>query len=162
MNIKFFVVQVNSAYNAILGQTMLVALYVVTSVPHFKIKFPTPHVIDEVKRDLDIAQRFYWHTLTSSTIGVSKQRQAMKIEVELFIERATEPLAFPGKETEDVELFPRNKEKIVKIGTRLGDPLWTGLLDSVWTYTNIFAWIVSNIPGIDELVTVHWLSVDPS
>lgn len=53
--IKFFVVQVDSAYNAILGRPTLAALQAVTSIPHFKIKFPTPNGIEEVKGDLDIA-----------------------------------------------------------------------------------------------------------
>lgn len=49
IDIKFFVVQVDSAYITILGQTTLVTLQAVTSMPHFKIKFPMLNGIGEVK-----------------------------------------------------------------------------------------------------------------
>lgn len=42
VNVNFFVVQVDSSYNVILGRTTLAALHAITSTPHFKIKFPTP------------------------------------------------------------------------------------------------------------------------
>lgn len=43
IDIKFFIVHVNSAYNAILGQTTLAALHAVTSIPNFKLKFVIPN-----------------------------------------------------------------------------------------------------------------------
>lgn len=122
VNVKFFVVQVDSTYNAILGRTTLAVLHAVTFIPQFKIKFSTPNGVDEVKRDWDIAQRCYRNTLISSGIGVSKQRQTMKVEVEPFAERAIEPLALPAEETEDVELILGNSIKTIKIGSRLGEP----------------------------------------
>lgn len=161
VNIKFFVVQVDSAYNAILDRAMLAALHVVTFVPYFKIKFLAPYGVSKVKEDLDIARRCYRHTLTSSIIGVSKQRQTMKIEVEPFTEGETKSLAPPVEETKDVELFLGNKEKTVKIRTRLGDPFRIGLIDLVRTYANVFAWRANVMPEIDESVKVHRLSVDP-
>lgn len=51
IDIKFFVVQVDSTYNVILGRTTLAALQAVTSIPHFKMKFPTPNGVEEVKGD---------------------------------------------------------------------------------------------------------------
>lgn len=54
MNIKFFVVHVDSAYNAILGWPTLTALHAVTSIPHFKVKFPILNGVGKVKGDLDI------------------------------------------------------------------------------------------------------------
>lgn len=111
MNFKFFVVQVDSAYNVILGRTTLATLHAVTSVSHFKIKFLIPHGVGEVKGDLDIALRCYQHTLTSSGVGVRKQWQTMKSEVEPFTKRVTEPLALPTEKTGDMELIPGNSEK---------------------------------------------------
>lgn len=62
----------------------------------------------------------------------------MKIEVEPFIEGAIKPFALSAEETEDVELIPENLIKIVKIGSGLGEPLRTGLVDLLRTYVNIF------------------------
>lgn len=127
VNVKFFVVQVDSAYNVILGRTTLATFHAVTSIPHFKIKFPTSNRVGEVKGDLDIARRCYCNTLISSGVGVSKQRQTLKIEVEPFIEGATEPLAHPTKVIEDVELVPGNSAKTVKI--KRG---WRNPFERVW------------------------------
>lgn len=82
-----------------------------------------------MKGDLDIARRCYQHALTSSGVGVSKQRQTMKSEVEPCTKGVTEPLALPTKETGDMELIPGNPKKIVKIGSGLGEPLRTGLIN---------------------------------
>lgn len=84
----------------------------------------------------------------------------MTIEIESFSEGSTEPLAFPTEETEDVELIPRNPEKTVKIGSRLEEPLRTGLVELLRVYANIFAWVPSNMLGIDESVVMHRLCVD--
>lgn len=77
----------------------MAALQEVSYIPHFKLKFPTPNGVGEVKRDLDITKRCYRNT----------------IEVEPFTEDNTEPLALLVEEMEDIELILGNKEKIVKI-----------------------------------------------
>lgn len=136
-------------------------LHVVTFISHFKIKFSTPYGVGEVKRDLNIARKCYRHTHTSSTIGVSKQKQIIVIEVEPFIEGATEPLAMLAKEMKDKELILGNIEKVVKIGTELDEPIRSSLIELLRTYADIFSWTASDMSGIDELVTVHRLSVDP-
>lgn len=69
VDVKFFVVQVDSAYNTILGWTTLAVLMF---IPHFKIKFSTPKGVDEVKGDPNIARQCYCNTLISSGVGVSK------------------------------------------------------------------------------------------
>lgn len=66
--VNLFMVQVDYAYNVILGWTTLTALHVVT----FKMKFLSPYGVWEVKGDQDISQKCYRHTLASSSVGVSK------------------------------------------------------------------------------------------
>lgn len=46
--------------------------------------------------------------LTSSSMGMGKQNQAMRIEFEPFIVGATEPLALSVVETKDSELINEN------------------------------------------------------
>lgn len=72
INVRFFVVQVDSAYNVILGQSTLAALQAKTFIPHFKLKFPTPNGVGKVRGDLDITRRCYRNTLISSGVGISK------------------------------------------------------------------------------------------
>lgn len=139
VNVKFFVVHINSAYNDIMGRTMLAAIQAVTSIPQFKIKFPTPNGVREVKGDLDIGRRCYNNTLISLRVRVSKHKQTMAIEMEPFTKSAIEPLALPAKETEDVELIPGNSEKFVKIGLGLQEPLQTSLVELLRVYADIFA-----------------------
>lgn len=57
--VKFHVVNAASSYNAILGQTTLIALKVVTFIPHLKIKFPTEFGVGEVIGDQVAARQCY-------------------------------------------------------------------------------------------------------
>lgn len=119
-----------------------------TSIPHFKLKFPTANEVGEVKGDLDIAQRCSRNSLISSGVGINKQRQTMAIKVESFTEGSTEPHALPAKKiTEDIELIPGNNEKMIKIRSGLQDPFRTRLIDLLRVFTDIFAWVPSDMPG---------------
>lgn len=84
------------------------------------------------------------------------------IEVEPFTEGSTEPLALSAEETKDVELIPGNSEKIIKIGSGLGEALLTGLVELLWVYTDIFTWVSSDMSGIPESIVIHRLSVNPT
>lgn len=48
--VKFYVVRIESPYNAIIGRPLLAAFQVVDSIPHLKIKLPT---LPESKDDLN-------------------------------------------------------------------------------------------------------------
>lgn len=61
----------------------------------------------------------------------------------------------PVEEVEDVELIPGNTEKVIKIGTELGEPFQFGLIKLLRTYADIFALT------IDKSITIHRLNVDP-
>ncbi|KAK1390010.1 hypothetical protein POM88_018188 [Heracleum sosnowskyi] len=49
--VKFYVVRVESPYNAILGRPALTSFQAVSSIPHLKLKFPTEHGIGEMRGD---------------------------------------------------------------------------------------------------------------
>lgn len=63
----------------------------------------------------------------------------MAIEEEPFNEGSTEPLILLAEETEDIELIPGNKEKIVKIGSGLKEPFQMNLVELLRVYIDIFA-----------------------
>lgn len=159
---KFYVVHVNSAYNAILGRPTLTTLQAVTSIPHFKIKFSTPHGVGEVAGDLDLARRCYRNALINSGVGVSKQKLTMTIEIEPFTESGTETLVMPAEETEEFELMPGKKEKMVKIGSGLSEPFRTNLIELIRCCADIFAWASSDMPGVSRKIAKQRLQVDPS
>jgi len=159
---KFYVVHVDSAYNAILGRPTLMALQAVTFIPHFKIKFPTAHGVREVAGDLDLARRCYRNAVISSRVGVSKQKQTMAIEIEPFTESSSEPLVIPTGDTEEIELVLGKKDKTVKIGSGLSEPLQTNLMELLRCYADIFAWEPQDMPGISRKIVEHRLDVDPS
>lgn len=55
--VKFLLIDRPSAYNAIIGRTILNQLGAVASTPHLKMKFPTENRVDEVIGD----QWAAWH-----------------------------------------------------------------------------------------------------
>ncbi|KAK3039433.1 hypothetical protein RJ639_029232 [Escallonia herrerae] len=52
----------------------------------------------------------------------------------------------------DIELYPRNQEKTIRIGTGLAKDLKLKLVDLLRSYSDIFAWKTSDMPGIDPKV----------
>ena len=57
--VDFIVVKVPSAYNVLLGRPSQNVLRAVGFSPHWKVKFPTPHGIREVKGDQQVARQCY-------------------------------------------------------------------------------------------------------
>lgn len=62
----------------------------------------------------------YPHVLSG---GGEQAEAGNKIVVEPFTEGVTKPIALHAEETKEVELILGNPDKIVKIGTNLGEPL---------------------------------------
>ena len=60
----------------------------------------------------------------------------------------------------DLEDFPLSEDlcKVVKIGSRLPDPLKKQLVSFLKEYHDVFVWTYDNMPGIDFRVLVHRLS----
>ena len=63
LNIDYIVVDVSSAYNALIGRATLNQLAAVVSTPHLCMKFPTPEGIATIKGDQKIARRCYNESL---------------------------------------------------------------------------------------------------
>ncbi|KAK3021299.1 hypothetical protein RJ639_046870 [Escallonia herrerae] len=55
----------------------------------------------------------------------------------------------PAEDLIDIELYPGNQEKMVTVGTGLSDDLKLKLVDLLRSYSDIFAWTASDMPGID-------------
>lgn len=63
IDVKFYVVKVSLAYNAILRRTTLTALRAVTSIPHLKMKFPIENGIEVVSGCQKTSQQPYMDEL---------------------------------------------------------------------------------------------------
>ncbi|KAK3040370.1 hypothetical protein RJ639_026775 [Escallonia herrerae] len=139
--LDFVVVRVPSAYNAILGRITLNQLKAVVSTYHMKIKFPMENGVGEVKGDQVVARQCYMASCrnrANETLMIEDLRDETKFE--------------RGKPTEDlinIELYPGNQEKTVRVGTGLSDDLKLKLVDLLRSYSDIFAWTASDMPGID-------------
>ncbi|XP_072088053.1 uncharacterized protein [Arachis hypogaea] len=63
LSIDYIVVNVNSSYNALIGQTALNQLAAVVSTPHLYMKFPTTKGIATIKGDQKLARCYYNESL---------------------------------------------------------------------------------------------------
>lgn len=57
--VKFYVVDIASLYNAIIGRLTLANLRAVTSTSHMKIKISTPYMVKEMKASPDTSRTCY-------------------------------------------------------------------------------------------------------
>ncbi|KAK3025694.1 hypothetical protein RJ639_041699 [Escallonia herrerae] len=139
--LDFVVVRVPSAYNAILGRTTLNQLRAVVSTYHMKMKFPTENGVGEVKGDQAVARQCYMascRNIANETLMIEDLRDETKVE-----------RGKPAEDLFDIQLYPGNQEKTVRVGTGLSDDLKLKLVDLLRSYSDIFAWTASDMPGID-------------
>ncbi|KAK3031167.1 hypothetical protein RJ639_035190 [Escallonia herrerae] len=151
--LDFVVVRVPSAYNEILGQTALNQLRAVISTYHMKMKFPMENGVGEVKGDQAVVRQCYMvscRNRANEILMIKDLRDETKVEI-----------GKPAEDLFDNELYPGNQEKTVRVGTGLSDDLKLKLVDLLRSYSDIFAWTASDMPGIDPEVITHKLNVDP-
>ncbi|XP_015965471.1 uncharacterized protein LOC107489219 [Arachis duranensis] len=80
VNIDYIVVDVNSAYNAPIGQRTLNQLTTVVFTPHLCMKFPIPEGIDTIKGDQKIARRCYNESLNLKGDPKGEEINTIKLE----------------------------------------------------------------------------------
>ncbi|KAK3003449.1 hypothetical protein RJ639_018209 [Escallonia herrerae] len=148
--VDFVVVKVPSTYNAILGRPTLNMLQAVVSTYHLKMKFPTEHRIGEVKRDQTTARQCY---VTSCQ---SKNKEALIIED--LREDTKMQRGEPVEDLVSIEVYPREENKTVRIGSNLKENTKLELVNLLRTYADIFAWTAADMPGIDPEIITHRLN----
>ncbi|KAK2999828.1 hypothetical protein RJ639_023077 [Escallonia herrerae] len=104
-----------------------------------KMKFPTENGVREVKGDQMVARQCYMASCrnrANETLIIEDLRDETKVE-----------RGKPAKERPiDIELYPGNQEKTVRVGTGLSDDLKLKLVDLLRSYSDISA---SDMPRID-------------
>ncbi|KAK3043471.1 hypothetical protein RJ639_002050 [Escallonia herrerae] len=105
------------------------------------MKFPTENGVGEVKGDQVVARQCYMASCrnrANETLMIEDLRDETKVE-----------RGKPDEDLFDIELYPGNQEKTIRVGTRLSDDLKLKLVDLLRSYSDIFAWTASDMPGID-------------
>ncbi|XP_057725405.1 uncharacterized protein LOC130941056 [Arachis stenosperma] len=155
LSIDFIVIDVGSAYNALIGRTTLNRLGAVVSTPHLCMKFPTSAGIATVKGDQKLARKCYNESLNLRGRG----REVNTIE--LGGAKAREELRpQPGGKTEEIQVG-EEEGKNTHIGANLGKTLKQGLTKLLRDNSDFFAWKASDMPGINPELMSHKLSFYP-
>ncbi|KAK3026574.1 hypothetical protein RJ639_041160 [Escallonia herrerae] len=108
-----------------------------------KMKFPTENGVGEVKGDQVVARQCYMASCRNRA-NETLMIEDLRDEDEAKVERGK-----PAEDLFDIELYPENQEKTVRVGTGLSDDLKLKLVDLLRSYSDIFAWTASDMPGID-------------
>ncbi|KAL0444521.1 UNVERIFIED_CONTAM: Retrovirus-related Pol polyprotein from transposon opus [Sesamum latifolium] len=133
----FLVVDMPSTYNLILGRHALNTFQAVVSTYHMKLKFPVGDSVGKVKCDQHTSQKCYVEAIKSSS---------NKMEVDL-----------PNKESNKNFSRQEDQRGAVPTGVQLAEELL-----SIQLNADVFAWIASDLIGINPSITVHSLNVDPT
>ncbi|VFQ59518.1 unnamed protein product [Cuscuta campestris] len=148
---RFVVVNIKCVHNAILGRPGIIKVRGVISMAHLCMKFYTPGGIGQVRGDQKKARSCYLEAVKKMTKAfervtlVSQEEEWSKLE--------------PGDETEQIVLREAFPERMVRIGRDLPGGLREEIISVLREYADIFAWSVSDMPGIDRSVICHRLAV---
>ena len=155
-SVDFLVVRASSAYNAILGRLGLNTLRAVVSTYHLKLKFFTSQGVGEVRGDQALARHCY-------NIALQRSGQPDPCPVDGLDTRddLTEERSGPMEDLVSISLNDGNEEYMVKISSSLGKEIRTQLIDFLQKNADVFAWVPTDMPGIDAEVMEHRLAVDP-
>ncbi|XP_071928300.1 uncharacterized protein [Coffea arabica] len=154
--INFVVVKQQSPYNVFLGRPALNALRAIPLSLHLSVKFPSPGGIAEVHGDPEVARACYLTVLRGHEKVI-----AQTTSLEPYI---------PGEEArqlgtqDEIEEFPLREDRpdqILRIGASLPSEEKEGLKALLIEYSQVFAWMVEDMPKIPTDLAVHHLNVDP-
>ncbi|XP_057739676.1 uncharacterized protein LOC130956676 [Arachis stenosperma] len=157
LSIDYIVVDVNSAYNALIGRTTLNQLVMVVSIPHVYMKFLTPEGIVTIKGDQKLAQRCYNESLNLKGDPRGKETNTIEFGRAWACE---EFCPQPEGETEEVQIGD-TRDKTTNIGANLKEDLKELLIKFLRENSDLFAWKAADMPGIDLGLMCHKLAVYP-
>ncbi|GAV88430.1 hypothetical protein CFOL_v3_31852 [Cephalotus follicularis] len=140
----FLVVDTPNSYNAIIGRTGLNLLEAIVSTRHLVMKFPTRFGVGEVRGDQQVARQCY------KTVVVDKGKEKALSIVNVELRGDVEPeRPQPVEEVLQVPLEERNEEKIIQVGSQLGEGEKGELIMFLRNSKDVFAWLAEEVPGRD-------------
>ena len=148
-DIEFLVVDCWSPYNAILGKTTQAAFEMTISMPHLKIKFPTPNGTAVCARDQKAARDAYLEELRGDRVCLVDTEMDSRQAQDAGLEEPTEEV-----------MLDENPEHTTRVGSSLAQELKTQLVDFLRANRDVFAWSPTEMPGIDPEVVMHHLQLN--
>ena len=148
-------VDVSSAYNALMGRTTLNQLGAIVSTPHLCMKFPTPKGIATVKADQKMARHCY--NESPNLRGRGEEFHTIELG---RVQRREELRPQPEGEIEKVQIGDTS-DKTTNIGTILRGDSKELLIQFLRDNVDLFAWKAADMPGIDPKLICHKLAVYP-
>ncbi|KAL8104641.1 hypothetical protein AgCh_028751 [Apium graveolens] len=153
--LDFVVVKASSTYNAIMGRTGIHAFKAVPSSYHSVMKFLTRDGIGEERGDQKMARSCYVASLRADGVG----GQVLPIE-DLDIRENDEKREKPAEDLVSIPLAPEDHGKVTFIGATLEKPFRGKLIKFLQENSDVFAWSVADMPGIDPELITHKLNMD--
>ncbi|URD77573.1 Retrotransposon protein [Musa troglodytarum] len=152
----FLVVDLPTAYNAILGRPTLNKIRAVISTYHRTLKFPTHAGVGEVRGNPQESRQCY---LTA--ISLCKKRPEQHLDDPRESKRPAQRPE-PMKPAVDVPLQESHPDRTVGVGSELDAQEQAQLISFLQQNADIFAWTPADIPGVDPKVSQHHLCISPT
>ncbi|XP_077237166.1 uncharacterized protein LOC143878818 [Tasmannia lanceolata] len=108
------------------------------------------------------ADILYYHAFKQTMIGNDRLKPANSDLFELLGEIVKVTVNEPTEDLISILLYEDNEEKLVRIGSSLGDSVREELIQFLRRNADVFTWTPADMPGIDSEVRVHKLNVDPT
>ncbi|CAA0808228.1 Unknown protein, partial [Striga hermonthica] len=154
--VRFVVVDVESAYNVILGRPALNAFQAVVSTYHMKLKFPVGNRVGEARGDQRLSRTCYQIALRTNQRTEGKEgKKPMMSE-----KRPRNSDLEPHGELMEIQIG-ETKEQTTKVGKDLEAELRNQLIALLREFRDVFAFTPEELTGIDPAVMEHKLNVDP-
>ncbi|KAL0313192.1 UNVERIFIED_CONTAM: Transposon Ty3-G Gag-Pol polyprotein [Sesamum radiatum] len=168
--LKFLVIDVPSAYNAILGRSTLTGFQAVISIYHMKIKFSTTGGVGEVQGDPLQSRKCYVEAVRKGQKrNLDEDQQGVpcsKKGKETVAKGAPKEMEAPAKvqpteELLNIENIPESPDKTTRIGSHLCGETKEEIVLCLRRNADIFAWAPQDLEGVDPKVITHHLNIDP-
>ena len=170
----FLVVDLPSAYNAIIGRPLMKQTSMVTAVYCLTVKFPTPTGVGYIKANQATARQCHLQSLQLSqqiagTLGTDLSGDVLAIEqlsdpiipLEELDPREDYLKPEPVEQTQDVRLG-QGEDRVTKVGSLLHPHQKTELENFLIENSDVFAWSAAEMPGISPSVIFHSLNINPN
>ncbi|GAV66747.1 hypothetical protein CFOL_v3_10257 [Cephalotus follicularis] len=135
VQMTFLVVDTPTPYNSIVGHPGFNLLEAIVSMRHLVMKFPTRFGVGEVRGDLQVVRQCY----KTAVMDKGKEKAMSIANVELRGDVEPE-YPQPMEEVLQVPLEDDNEEKIIQVGSQLGEVEKGELITFLRNNKDVFPW----------------------
>ncbi|XP_020230316.1 uncharacterized protein LOC109811091 [Cajanus cajan] len=170
IQVKYIVVDANTSYNILLGRPSLNMLGAIVSTPHLAMKFPSDKgKIIMIHADQKAARECYFASLRISPMEErkSKSKRVHVVDPSASVEELVWDLDPRMNDEEHVEPIESKVQlqigphptQVTYIGADIAKADRSTLCRVIMKNKDLFAWTLSDMPGIDPNVMCHKLSI---